>query len=122
MKPGSKIAWEFRLEKKDIGLSATFQRWESASQSEPTTETIIEYYKIFAEHGAVTGSYSPEGEFAKGTITFAWDNSFSKMCVSDCILRIAFIYRRCPLRTSCVLQRDLSGINFAVEHSLWLDC
>jgi len=40
MKPGSKIAWEFRLEKKDIGLSATFQRWENESQSEPTTETV----------------------------------------------------------------------------------
>ena len=82
MRPGSKIAWEFRLEKKDIGLSANFQRWETEGQSEPTKETVIEYSKIFAEHGAVTGSFRPEGQFAKGVITFAWDNSFSKMCVA----------------------------------------
>lgn len=81
MKPGSNIAWEFRLEKKDIGLSATFQRWDTDSQTEPTSETIIEYAKIFAEHGVVKGSYTAEGQFAKGVITFAWDNSFSKMCV-----------------------------------------
>jgi hypothetical protein len=47
MKPGGKIAWEFRLEKKDIGLSASFQRWETLD-SEPTTQSIIEYEKIFA--------------------------------------------------------------------------
>eukprot|EP01045_Picozoa_sp_COSAG04_P014173 COSAG04_NODE_1047_length_8562_cov_9.403167_4_plen_59_part_00 len=45
---------------------------------------------VSQEHGAVSGSFSPSGDFAKGVITFTWDNSFSKMTAKSVAFKLSF--------------------------------
>jgi hypothetical protein len=40
---------------------------------------VVPYTKIYAEHGTMSDSFAPAGNFARGTLRFVWDNSFSKL-------------------------------------------
>eukprot|EP01052_Picozoa_sp_SAG31_P034149 SAG31_NODE_3949_length_3725_cov_1.821566_4_plen_194_part_00 len=69
---GTTIKWELVLEKKDVGLSAFFMR--QLREDEPAMKIdVLPYEKIFAEGGPVIGSFTADGPFCKGQITFLWD-------------------------------------------------
>jgi hypothetical protein len=84
----STISWEFVLEKKDIGLSVEFEK----VMQDGTQEVVeaIPYTKVFAEGGAVKGDFIAQGPFAKGTITFKWDNSYSKVTAKAIEFKLGF--------------------------------
>ena len=84
----STISWEFVLEKKDIGLSVEFEKVMQDGTQEVVE--VIPYTKVFAEGGAVKGDFIAQGPFAKGTITFKWDNSYSKVTAKAIEFKLGF--------------------------------
>ena len=84
----STISWEFVLEKKDIGLSVEFEKVMQDGTQE-VVEVIL-YTKVFAEGGPLKGEFIAQGPFAKGTITFKWDNSYSKVTAKAIEFQLGF--------------------------------
>jgi hypothetical protein len=89
LKPGGKVSWEFTLEAKDIGFAVDFVVEREAGTA-PETITVVRYTKLYAEHGSTAGSFAPEGFFERGTITFLWDNSYSKMTAKNMKFKLSF--------------------------------
>jgi hypothetical protein len=86
----STISWEFVLDKKDIGLSVEFEKVMQDGTQEVVE--VIPYTKVFADgpRAAVKGVFIAQGPFKKGTITFKWDNSYSKMTAKAIEFKLDF--------------------------------
>ena len=51
---------------------------------------VLTYEKIFADGGPVTGSFTAAPPFAKGHVTFHWDNSYSKLTAKTVTFKLVF--------------------------------